>query len=71
MKRAATLNIKLGKIMEHSPVDRLFSLLDEGYVASEQVIIMFVKYLSEDELAEMLDMNELTATWNELSERFE
>lgn len=64
MKRAVTLNIKLGKIMENSPVDRLFTLLDEGCVASEQVIIMFVKYLSKDELAEMLDMNEL-------SERFE
>ena len=64
MKQAVTLNIKLGKIMEHSLVDRLFTLLDEQRVTSEQVIIMFLKYLSEDQLAEMLDMNEL-------SERFE
>jgi hypothetical protein len=64
MKQAVTLNIKLGKIMEHSLVDRLFTLLDEQLVTSEQVITMFLKYLSEDELAEMLDMNEL-------SERFE
>ena len=64
MKQAVTLNIKLGKIMEHSLVDRLLTLLDEQLVTSEQVITMFLKYLSEDELAEMLDMNEL-------SERFE
>ena len=64
MRQAVTLNIKLGKIMEHSLVDRLFTLLDEQRVTSEQVIIMFLKYLSKDELAEMLDMNEL-------SERFE
>jgi hypothetical protein len=46
--------------MEHSPVDRLLTLLDEQCVTSEQVITMFLKYLSEDELAEMLDMNELS-----------
>ena len=39
---------------------RLFTLLDEEYVTPEQVIDMLVKYLSEDELAEMLDMNELS-----------
>ena len=38
----------------------LLTLLDEEYVTPGQVIDMFVNYLSEDELAEMLDTNELS-----------
>ena len=39
--------------------DRLFTLLDEERVTPGQVIDMLVNYLSEDEIAEMLEMNEL------------
>lgn len=44
---------------------RLFTLLDEERVTPGQVIDMLVNYLSEDEIADMLDMNELSLRFDE------
>ena len=43
--------------------NKLLQMIDEGLPA-EQVVLMCVKYMSEDDVADMMDCNEL-------SERFE
>lgn len=44
--------------------DRLLQMISDGVVSSEHVVTMCMKYMSEDDVADMVDCNEL-------SERFE
>ena len=50
--------------MARTETDRLLQMISDGVVSSEQVVIMCMKYMSETEVADMVDCNEL-------SERFE
>ena len=47
-----------------NPRDRALELIEEGIVSAEDMVTMCVKYMSEDDVEDMLDANEL-------SERFE
>ena len=49
--------------MARTETNRLFQMMEEGLPA-EQVVQMCMKYMSEDDVADMMDCNEL-------SERFE
>lgn len=44
--------------------ERLYDLLDQGAITHEQVVDMCMSFMSESEVADLLDANEL-------SERFE
>ena len=44
--------------------DKALELVDNGVVTAEQMLTMALKYMSNDDVADMLDANEL-------SERFE
>jgi len=44
--------------------DRLIDMIENELVNPKDVITMFLKYMSEDDVADMMDMNEL-------SERFD
>lgn len=44
--------------------DKALELVDEGMVSAEDMLTMALKYMSTDDVADMLDCNEL-------SERFE
>ena len=44
--------------------DKALELVEEGLVSAEQMLIMALNYMSTDDVADMLDCNEL-------SERFE
>ena len=50
--------------MARQETNRLLEMIDEGLLDPKEVVIMCVKYMSEDEVADMMDANEL-------SERFE
>lgn len=38
---------------------QLLDLMDNGYITAEEIVIMCLKYLSEDDVAEMMDINEI------------
>ena len=40
--------------------DKALELVDDGYVTAENLLSMCLKYMSNDDVAEMLDMNELS-----------
>lgn len=40
--------------------DRALELIDEGIVSAEDMVIMCVKYMSVDDVEDMLDCNELS-----------
>ena len=42
--------------------DRLIEIVEEGYLDPMMAVIMCAKWLSEDEVGEMLDANELSIT---------
>lgn len=44
--------------MTRPTADRLFDMLDEG-MDKDKLILAFVGYLTDDELKEMMEMNEL------------
>ena len=50
--------------MARQETNRLLEMIDEGLLDPKEVVTMCVKYMSEDEVADMMDANEL-------SERFE
>ena len=50
--------------MARQETNRLLEMIDEGLLDPKEGVTMCVKYMSEDEVADMMDANEL-------SERFE
>ena len=36
----------------------LLELMDDGYITAEEIVIMCLEYLSEDDVADMMDINE-------------
>ena len=46
--------------MSREQTNRLLEMIDEGLLDARQVVLMCVKYMSEDEVADMLDVNELS-----------
>tara|TARA_S200002703_G_scaffold146202_1_gene141075 strand:+ start:610 stop:771 length:162 start_codon:yes stop_codon:yes gene_type:complete len=40
--------------------DRAFELVEDGFITYEQLASMAVKYMSTDDVADMLDCNELS-----------
>ena len=43
-----------------NPRDRALELIDEGIVSAEDMVTMCVKYMSVDDVEDMLDCNELS-----------
>ena len=48
-----------------NPRDRALELIEEGIVSAEDMVTMCVKYMSEDEVADMMDANELSERFDE------
>jgi len=42
------------------PRDKALELVEDGVVSAEQMITMCLKYMSTDDVADMLDCNELS-----------
>ena len=42
------------------PRDKALELVEDGIVTAEQMITMCLKYMSTDDVADMLDCNELS-----------
>lgn len=40
--------------------DRLLDMIEAGELDPNYVVLMFVKYMSEDDVADMMDVNELS-----------
>ena len=38
---------------------QLLDLMDNGYITAEEIVIMCLKYLSEDDVADMMQINEI------------
>lgn len=45
--------------------DRLLEMVEDGYVDPMMALTMCLKWLSEDEVAEMMDANELSERFTE------
>ena len=45
--------------------DRAFELVEDGFITYEQLASMAVKYMSTDDVEDMLDCNELSARFHE------
>ena len=43
-----------------NPRDKALELVDDGYVTAEAMLTMCLKYMSTDDVADMLDCNELS-----------
>ena len=57
--------------------DKALELVENGYVSADDMLVMALKYMSTDDVEDMLDANELSERFvedmldaNELSERF-
>ena len=37
----------------------LLELLDNGFITAEEIVILCLKFMTEDDVAEMMDMNQL------------
>ena len=50
-------------IYRHTPNsrDEAFELVEQGVVSAEQMLTMALKYMSTDDVADMLDCNELSS----------
>lgn len=46
--------------MSREATNRLYDLLEQGFISHEQVVDMCTSYMSEDDVAKMLDNNELS-----------
>ena len=46
--------------MSREQTNRLLEMVDEGLLDARQALLMCVKYMSEDDVADMLDVNELS-----------
>ena len=51
--------------------DKAIELVEEGIVDPIQMVIMCVKYMSEDDVADMMDCNELSERFDEDEEDYE
>ena len=45
--------------------DALLDMIEQGLLSADHVVSMCVKYMSEDEVADMMDMNELSPRFME------
>jgi hypothetical protein len=54
MQRGQTMQI------EQNSRDRALELVEEGMVSAEDMLTMALKYMSTDDVADMLDANELS-----------
>lgn len=48
--------------------DTALELVEDGYVSAEDMLIMALKYMSTDDVADMLDCNELSERFDEAYE---
>jgi len=48
-----------------NPRDRALELIEEGIVSAEDMVTMCVKYMSVDDVEDMLDCNELSDRFQE------
>ena len=46
--------------MSRKYTNRLLEMVDEGLLDARQVVLMCVKYMSEDEVADMIRFNDLS-----------
>ena len=51
-----------------NPRDRALELIEEGIVSAEDMVTMCVKYMSVDDVEDMLDCNELSDRFMEVDE---
>ena len=54
-----------------NPRDRAIELIEEGIVSAEDMVTMCVKYMSVDDVEDMLDCNELSDRFMEDEEDYE
>jgi hypothetical protein len=54
MQRGQTMQI------EQNSRDRALELVEEGYISAETLLTAALKYMSTDDVADMLDANELS-----------
>ena len=47
-------------MMSRKETNKLIDMIEEGLLDPKDVVIMCVKYMSEDDVAEMMDINELS-----------
>tara|TARA_B000000532_G_scaffold241013_1_gene232724 strand:- start:418 stop:672 length:255 start_codon:yes stop_codon:yes gene_type:complete len=54
-------------IYRHTPNsrDEAFELVEQGVVSAEQMLTMALKYMSTDDVADMLDCNELSSRFRD------
>jgi hypothetical protein len=52
---------KEGKMANFNSRDEALELVENGVVTAEQMLTMALKYMSTDDVADMLDCNELSA----------
>ncbi len=54
-------------IYRHTPNsrDEAFDLVEQGVVSAEQMLTMALKYMSTDDVADMLDCNELSSRFRD------
>ena len=52
-------------MFNHNSRDRALELVEDGYVSAEAMLTMCLKYMSTDEVEDMLDTNELSERFME------
>ena len=57
--------------MARQETNRLLEMIDEGILDPKEVVTMCVKYMSEDDVADMMDANELSERFDEDEEDYE
>ena len=57
--------------MARQETNRLLEMIDEGILDPKAVVTMCVKYMSEDDVADMMDCNELSERFDEDEEDYE
>lgn len=53
------LKIKTGKYIMRNSTNLLLEMMDDGLLSAEDIVLMCLKYMSEDDVAEMMVMNEI------------
>ena len=57
--------------MARQETNRLLEMIDDGMLDPKAVVTMCVKYMSEDDVADMMDCNELSERFDEDEEDYE
>ena len=57
--------------MARQETNRLLEMIDDGVLDPKAVVTMCVKYMSEDDVADMMDCNELSERFDEDEEDYE